>query len=129
MCSSIYQDWINWLEGASQQDLYLANKYISSEPSDYLNARIPVLHIHTNRMPDLTEDNKQKVKALASSFFPPLLNTSSIPPQQEYLTPLKGPCFFSRERIRQVIRMLNPFKAPGLDKIPNVVLMNAWTHS
>ena len=123
------QDWINWLEGASQQDLYLANKYISSEPSNYLNARIPALRIHTNGMPDLTEDNKQKVKALASSFFPPLLNTSSIPPQQEYLTPLKGPCFFSRERIRQVIRMLNPFKAPGLDKILNVVLMNAWTHS
>ena len=29
------QDWTNWLEAASQQDLYIANKYISNEPTDY----------------------------------------------------------------------------------------------
>ena len=117
------QDWVDWLEGASQQDLYLANKYISSEPSDYSNACIPALHIHTNGMPDLAEDNEQKVKVLASSFFPSPPNTSSVPPHQEYPTSLKGPRYFSRDRIRQVIRTLSPFKAPGPDKIPNVVLM------
>ena len=112
------QDWVDWLEGASQQDLYLANKYISSKPSDYSNAHIPALHIHTNGLPDLAEDNEQKVKALASSFFPPPPITSSVPPHQEYLTPLKGPRYFSRDRICQVIHTLSPFKAPGLDKSP-----------
>ena len=41
----------------------------------------------------------------------------------DYPVPLKGPRFFSRARIRQVIRALSPYKAPGPDKIPNVVLM------
>jgi ribonuclease HI len=31
--------------------------------------------------------------------------------------------FFSRARIRQVFKTLSPFKAPGQDKIPNVVYM------
>ena len=123
MTETCNQDWIDWLEGASQQDLYLANKYISNEPSDYLNARIPALRIISNGMPDLAEDNEQKVKVLASSFFPLPLNTSHVPSHQEYPTPLKGPHFFSKVRIQQVICTLSPFKAPGPDKIPNVVLM------
>ena len=28
------QDWRDWLEAVSQQDLYIANKYISNEPTD-----------------------------------------------------------------------------------------------
>jgi len=31
--------------------------------------------------------------------------------------------FFSRARIRQVIHSLSPYKVPGPDKIPNIVLM------
>ena len=46
-----------------------------------------------------------------------------VPPHQVYPTPLKGPQFFTRSRIRQVIQSLSPYKAPGPDKIPNVVLM------
>ena len=65
------QDWTDWLEGASQQDLYLTDKYISSEPSDYSNAQVLALHILINRIPDLAEDNKKKVNALVNSFFPP----------------------------------------------------------
>ena len=34
MIKTCNQDWTDWLEGASQQDLYLANKYITSEPSN-----------------------------------------------------------------------------------------------
>ena len=78
------QDWTDWLEGASQQDLYLANKYISNEPSDYSNARIPPLRTQTNGLPDVTENNDQKVKALAESFFPPPPATSHVPPHQVY---------------------------------------------
>ena len=73
------QDWINWLEGTSQQDLYLANKYISSEPSDYANARILALRVNNNGLPDLAEDNDQKDKGLTSSFFPPPPAISHVP--------------------------------------------------
>ena len=38
MTETCSQDWTDWLKGVSQQDLYLANKYISSEPTNFLNA-------------------------------------------------------------------------------------------
>jgi hypothetical protein len=123
MCETRDQDWKDWLESISQQDLYIANKYITSEPTDYSSTRIPTLRITSNGLPDLAEDNLAKVAALAESFFPPPPTVSHVPPNQIYPTPLRSPRFFSRNRIRQVIRSLSPYKAPGPDKIPNVVLM------
>ena len=46
-----------------------------------------------------------------------------MPANQIYPAPLKDIQFFSRARIRQVFKTLSPFKAPGQDKIPNVVYM------
>ena len=117
------QNWIDWLENAEQQDLYLANKYMTSEPTDYSNARIPPLQIKVNGMVGLAEDNVSKAEALAQSFFPPPPATSSVPPNAVYPEPLKGIKFFSRARIRQVFKTLSPYKAPGQDQIPNVVLI------
>ena len=85
------QDWKDWLESISQQDLYIANKYITSEPSDYSSARIPTLRTTSNGLPDLAEDNLAKVAALAESFFPPPPTVSHVPPNQIYPTPLRGP--------------------------------------
>ena len=65
------QDWTDWLEGASQQDLYLANKYIASEPTDFSNVWISPLHTFTNSLPDVADNNMKKVQVLAESFFPP----------------------------------------------------------
>jgi hypothetical protein len=74
-------------------------------------------------LPNLAEDNISKAKVLALLFFPPPPATSYVPPNQVYPLPLKGIHFFSRARICQVIRSLSPYKAPGPDKIPNIVLM------
>jgi hypothetical protein len=65
------QNWIDWLENAEQRDLYLAYKYISSEPTDYLSTRVPLLRIKVNGVDGLAEDNISKVEALSQSFFPP----------------------------------------------------------
>jgi hypothetical protein len=54
-----------------QQDLYIANKYITSEPSDYARACIPALNTFSNGLPTLAEANLDKVAALTDSFFPP----------------------------------------------------------
>ena len=69
------------------------------------------------------QSNQDKAKELAKSFFLPLPTTSNMPANQEYPTPLKGIHYFSRARIHQVFKTLSPFKAPGQDKIPNVVYM------
>jgi hypothetical protein len=123
MCETRDQDWKDWLESISQQDLYIANKYITSEPTDYSSAWIPTLCTTSNGLPDLAEDNLAKVAALAESFFPPPPTVSHVPPNQIYPSPLHSPRFFSKRRIWQVIQLLSPYKAPGPDKIPNVVLM------
>jgi hypothetical protein len=123
MCETWEQDWKDWLESISQQDLYITNKYITSKPTNYSCVCIPSLNTTFNSLPFLTEENTDKVTALAESFFPPPPATSHVPPNQVYPTPLNGLCFFSRVRIRQVICLLSPYKVPGLDKIPNIVLM------
>jgi ribonuclease HI len=117
------QDWKDWLETITQQDLYIANKYITSEPSDYSCARIPTLNTTSNGLPILAEANAEKVAALTESFFPPPPASSHVPLNHTYPSPLPGIRFFTRSRIRQVIQSLSPYKAPGPDKIPNIVLM------
>ena len=117
------QDWSDWLEEASQQDLYITNKYISNEPTDYSNARVPSLCTTTNNLPSTADDNSDKAAALAESFPPPPPTFSHVPPNVIYPPPLKGIRFFSRAHICQVISLLSPYKAPGPDQIPNVVLM------
>ena len=84
------QDWKDWLEAISQQDLYIANKYISSEPTNYSCARIPSLKTTSNRLPALTEENPDKVATLAESFFPPPPVTSHVPINHTYPAPLPG---------------------------------------
>jgi hypothetical protein len=116
------QDWKDWLEAISQQDLYIANKYITSKPTNFSNTCIPTLHTTTNRLAGLAESNAVKAEALVQSFFPPPPDASSIPPGQIYPEALQGPRFFSRSRIRRVICKISPYKAPGPDKIPNIVL-------
>ena len=116
------QDWTNWLEAASQQDLYIANKYILNEPTNYSNARIPSRCTTTNNLPNTADDNSSKTTTLAESFFPPPTH-SRVPPNVDYPPPIKGVHFFSRARIHQVIHLLSPYKAPGPDLIPNIVLI------
>ena len=57
---------------------------------------------------------------LTPSFHPPsrVPLTAAYPPP-----PFKEIRSFSRARIRQVIRSLSPYKAPGPDKIPNIILI------
>jgi hypothetical protein len=63
------QHWIDWLEEASGNDIYKANEYLTSEPTDYSSARIPSLKVTVNGVDGLAEDNDAKAKALADVFF------------------------------------------------------------
>ena len=65
------QDWTDWLEAASQQDVYITSKYISNEPTDYSNMRVPSFCTTTNNLPSTADDNPSKAAALAESFFLP----------------------------------------------------------
>ena len=117
------QDWVDWLESVTQQDLYIANQYITNEPSDYSSTRVPSLKTVTNDLPSVANDNESKTAALADSFFLPPPAFSRVPQVAAYPPPLKGICRFSQAGICQVICSLSPYKAPGPDKIPNIILI------
>ena len=117
------QDWRDWLKAALQQELYIANNYISNEPTDYYNTCVPSLRTMTNNLPSTAEDNTNKARALAESFFPLLLTTSHVPQNVDYSQLLKGIHFFSRVWIHQVICTPSPYKSPGPNQISNVVLI------
>ena len=116
------EHWNNWLEEAMSKDIYVANRFTSNPPSDYSNARIPLLKTST---PDgnssLLSTNSKKVEALAATFFlpPPSM---PIVLAMAYPEPLNTQGLFTCEDICKVVSKLKPYKASGLNGIPNVVL-------
>jgi hypothetical protein len=119
---TVKSHWVDWLENVSTRDIYIANKYVTSEPSDYSSARVPSLKTSLNGIPTTAATNTEKAAALAQSFFPPPPLTSSVPADTVYPPPLPGIKLFSRRRIKRAVRLLKPHKAPGPDGIPNVIL-------
>ena len=113
--------WTDWLEESSSIDIYTTNKYITSEPSNYSNARIPSKTKDPDGHDTMASENTAKVKALADTFFPPPPDTPIIPavvcPE-----PLKAKCIFTRDNIHRVIKKLKQYKVPGSDTIQNIVL-------
>lgn len=115
--------WTTWLEIITSRQVYLANKYVTNDPSDYATTRIPMLKTTKNNAPALASTNDSKTEALTKSFFPPPPPTSQVPEDYDYPRPLPGVKFFTRQRIRQAATTLKPHKAPGPDGIPNIILI------
>jgi hypothetical protein len=116
------QHWIEWLEDIEGNDIWTANRYVTSEPSDGSKSRIPTLK---TTLPDgsiveaTTNDDKSKL--IAKSFFPspPLVN--SVPQDQEYPDPVAAHTPFNSCQIKRAIANLSGYKAPGPDGICNIV--------
>lgn len=113
--------WFDWLENISAKDIYIANKYLTSEPSDFSKSCIPALKIARDDVKTIVVANNQKAKILAETFFPPLPTHELFPPGSQYPTPLETTPYLTRKHILQTILKLKPFKAPGSDGILNVV--------
>ena len=91
--------WDNWLEGATSKDIYIANKFITSLPSDYANTKIPPLKTPNPASPNpTTNTNLEKADELASVFFPPPPANPSIPATAD-LEPIKPYRIFSHDDI------------------------------
>ena len=73
-----------WFKAASQQDLYIANKGISNEPTDYSSVRVPMLRTTTNNLPSCVEDTIAKSAVLVESFSPPPPSFSCLPLNPTY---------------------------------------------
>lgn len=117
------EHWKDFLEEATSQSIWTANKYVTGEPTDGSKSRVPTLKVK-QRDGSIQEatTNEQKSAALSSAFFPPPPAESNIDPNFEYPPPVESFKKFTRDQIIQHVAKLKPYKAPGLDIIPNVVL-------
>ena len=106
----------------SSKDIYIANKYASNPPSDYLSGRIPPLKILKDDGSTFQASaNSNKSDALSSTFFPPPPPIPMIP-STAYPEPFRVQGYFTHDNIHSAICKLKPYKAPGADSIQNIVL-------
>ena len=116
------EHWTEWLNNTTSQDIYTANKYITSKPSDYSSTHIPPLKFTNNQQQEtLATDNSAKAKALTEAFFPPP-PTELVLSETAYPEPLKARGYFLHNNICKAIKKLKSYKVPGEDGIQNIVI-------
>ena len=115
--------WRDWLEKADDPDIWTAHRYISAPASDGSTTRIPTLKAIHNGEEVTVSTNDEKSQMLARSFFPPKPPENTQGEQEhDYPTPICKMDDITRGQIRRHLAKLKPYKAPGPDSIPNIVL-------
>ena len=120
--------WSDYLENMMANEIWTANKYIKSPIGDGGAPRIPTLKVK-NDDGTTTEvnDNEEKAKTFAKTFFPPPPAQAEQDAQQEaYQDPLPNPPPPNIQQIERIIKKLSPYKVPGPDGIPNIVLQKCF---
>jgi ribonuclease HI/exonuclease III len=114
--------WRDWLEKAEDPDIWAAHRLTSSSGGDGGKSKIPVLKYKVGDADAKASDNGDKGRVLAKYFFP------DKPPGNEALIETEYPRACERvgkitpEQIEAQLKKLKPYKAPGPDGIPNIVL-------
>jgi hypothetical protein len=116
------QFWRDWLERADEPDLWTAQRMVSGPASDGGKARIPPLKHKVDGSEVTAKTNTDKSKALAKGFFPPKPPPGVKEAAPRAPKPCSAPIKISREQLAKHLKRLKPYKAPGPDGIPNVVL-------
>lgn len=117
------QHWIDFLEEASEKEMWTANKYISNPVGDGGKTRIPsISYIGSNGRPRVATSNEEKSKVLGEAFFPAKPGRDTVPEGVDYPEPIEFKCDIKQEQVRRNVAKLRAYGAPGTDEIPNVVL-------
>ena len=115
------QHWRDWLEKADDPDIWTTHRYMSTPAGDGGKSRIPVSKLTKEGQENTATTSKEKSRMLASTFFPP------SPPENTalhfvYPKPVAKFNHIPRDQIKQQLARLKPYKAPGPDSIPNIIL-------
>jgi hypothetical protein len=116
------QHWRDWLERAVDPDIWTVHRYTSAPATDGAKARIPALKHKIGETEVIARTNDEKSKALAKSFFPAKPEDTGVEPNHNYPLQCCKPDNITREQITAQALKLKPYKAPGPDGIPNIVL-------
>ena len=117
------EHWQSWLEESMDTDLWTAHQYINSSPGDGSRARVPTLTRKDEQGNiDTASTNEEKGEMLAKMLFPPPPETSSVPADPIYPEPAESWTPITQEQLAKAISNLSPYKAPGPDKVANIVL-------
>ena len=114
--------WRDWLERATEPDIWTVNKVIAASASDGAKARVLALTYKQGNEEKMATTNKEKAQILAKSFFPPKPADTGIPEDFPYPNTCCRADQITKEQIQYHLRKLKPYKAPGPDGIPNIVL-------
>lgn len=115
--------WEDFLEEATEREMWIANKYIKDPVGDGGNPRIPTLYTKTpNGRQKHHDTNEAKAAAFGEAFFPPRPKETSVPTNQQYPEPFPLRSEITAQQVTENIKRLAPYKAAGPDGIPNVVL-------
>src|SRR5260370_38855226 len=114
--------WRDWLEKAEDLDIWTVNKILAAPATDGGTTRIPVLKYTINGAELIASTNEEKGQVLAKSFFPakPPHETDAV--NTAYPMQCDKAGRISKEVIVRKLHRLKPYKAPGPDGIPSIVL-------
>jgi hypothetical protein len=117
--------WEDYLEEATEKDMWTANRYLMEPVGDGGNPRIPTLYMKDEEGKKIEHvTNEEKAKVLGNTFFP---ERPAETEQTDFAYPIAHAIRneISTEQVLANIKRLAPYKAPGPDGIPNVVLQKA----
>src|SRR5712675_1245637 len=116
------QHWRDWLEKAEDPDIWTASKLIAAPAMDRGKARIPMLKHEVDGQESSARSNEEKSRALAKCFFPAKPEEDDAQPVCRYPRQCTKNTKITVEQVRDRIKRLKPYKAPGPDGIPNIIL-------
>ena len=115
--------WRDWLEKAEEPDIWTAHRYVSAAAADGNGTRIPTLKTQKDGTVSTAATNEEKVRMLAETFFPTEKANASNDQSEEDEAPICALDKLEKTQISRHLAKLKPYKAPGPDGIPNIVLM------
>jgi len=121
------QHWEGFLAVLDEKSIWNAHRYAFSNPSDGGKAPIPTLKVRQTGLgsaaTQVAETNQEKSCMLSATFFPKLMHSELDPPPPDHPAPKFKFRPVTNDQIHQAISKLGPYKVPGPDGIPNVVLI------
>jgi hypothetical protein len=111
--------WHTFLE--EPNNIWKAAKYCKPTKSAF--DKIPMLKNGTMEI----EEDQDKADLLLKTFFPPSIGGAiNTTPVQSTIPPIRDNPELTAEEVGSAVQTLRPWKAPGIDGIPNMVWKETW---